>query len=149
MALDRFTDDLHIIENLGDNPKRDNGLSTPQFKSCFDKAGLLIQKYINEKLIPAIENTTPGLYSVSMQVTSCTLKVSGWSGKSQTVAVGKVISDTNRQAVITTASPESLATYLDYNIRLVSQNEGSLTFECDDVPSRSVYVNVLLLTNGG
>jgi hypothetical protein len=24
-----------------------------------------------------------------------------------------------------------------------------LTFECDDVPSRSVYVNVLLLTNGG
>lgn len=56
MALDRFNDDMHIIEGMGDNPKRDDGLSTPQFKASFDKAGLRIQKFINEKLIPQIEN---------------------------------------------------------------------------------------------
>lgn len=56
MALDRFNDDLNYVGNLGDDPKRDNGLSTPQFKSYFDKAGLAIQNFINNKLIPQIEN---------------------------------------------------------------------------------------------
>lgn len=56
MALDRFNDDLNVVGNLGDDPKRDDGLSTPQFKSCFDKAGLAIQRFINNKLIPQIES---------------------------------------------------------------------------------------------
>lgn len=56
MALDRFNEDLNIITGLGDDPKRDDGLSTPQFKSFFDKAGLLIQRFINNKLIPQIES---------------------------------------------------------------------------------------------
>ena len=56
MALDRFNENMDIIAGLGDDPKRDDGLSTPQFKSVFDKAGLLIQKFLNEKLIPQIEN---------------------------------------------------------------------------------------------
>lgn len=56
MALDRLTDDMNFVANLGDDPKRDDGLSTPQFKSYFDKSGLLIQNFINNKLIPQIEN---------------------------------------------------------------------------------------------
>lgn len=56
MALDRFNENMDIIGGLGDDPKLDDGLSTPQFKSVFDKAGLLIQKFLNEKLIPQIEN---------------------------------------------------------------------------------------------
>lgn len=56
MALDRFNDDLNFVGNLGDDPKRDDGLSTPQFKSYFDKAGLAIQRFINNKLIPQIES---------------------------------------------------------------------------------------------
>ena len=55
MALERFTEDLNFVTNLGDNPRRDDGLSTPQFKSIFDKAGLAIQNFINNKLIPGIE----------------------------------------------------------------------------------------------
>lgn len=56
MALDRLTEDMNFVGNLGDDPKRENGLSTPQFKSYFDKAGLVIQNFINNKLIPQIEN---------------------------------------------------------------------------------------------
>ena len=56
MALDRLKEDMNFVGNLGDDPKRDNGLSTPQFKSYFDKAGLVIQNFINNKLIPQIEN---------------------------------------------------------------------------------------------
>ena len=56
MALDRLNDDMNFVAGLGDDPKRDDGLSTPQFKSYFDKAGLLIQNFINNKLIPQIES---------------------------------------------------------------------------------------------
>jgi hypothetical protein len=57
MALDRLTEDMNFIGSLGDDPKRDDGLSTPQFKSFFDKAGLVIQNFINNKLIPQIERS--------------------------------------------------------------------------------------------
>ena len=61
MAMERFDDDLNIIAGLGDDPKRDDGLSTQGFKSIFDKAGLLIQDFINNKLIPYIEKQNVGL----------------------------------------------------------------------------------------
>lgn len=61
MAMERFDDDLKIIAGLGDDPKRDDGLSTQGFKSIFDKAGLLIQDFINNKLIPYIEKQNVGL----------------------------------------------------------------------------------------
>lgn len=57
MALDRLTEDMNFVRNMGDDPKRDDGLSTQEFKSSFDKAGLLIQNFINNKLIPQIENS--------------------------------------------------------------------------------------------
>lgn len=54
MAIQKFEDDLNIISKLGDNPGTDNGLTTPQFRAKFDEAGLAIQKFINEYIIPAI-----------------------------------------------------------------------------------------------
>lgn len=53
MAIPKFTDDLNIISKLGDNPGSDNGLTTQEFREAFDKAPLLIQKFINDILIPA------------------------------------------------------------------------------------------------
>lgn len=61
MALDRLTEDMNFVRNMGDDPKRDDGLSTQEFKSIFDKAGLLIQDFINNKLIPYIEKHNVGL----------------------------------------------------------------------------------------
>lgn len=57
MALDRLLEDMNFVRNLGDDPKRDDGISTQEFKSFFDKAGLLIQNFINNKLIPQIESS--------------------------------------------------------------------------------------------
>ena len=56
MALKRLDENLNFVESLGDDPKRENGLSTSQFKAVFDKAGLIIQNFINNTLIPGIEN---------------------------------------------------------------------------------------------
>lgn len=51
-----FDTDLKIHQALGDEPNIDNGLSADEMKAKFDQAGLLIQKFINEVLIPAVNN---------------------------------------------------------------------------------------------
>ena len=54
MAIPKMTDDLSIIQALSDLPNSEDGLSAQELKEKFDAAGLSIQKYINEKLIPAL-----------------------------------------------------------------------------------------------
>lgn len=54
MAIPKFLEDLLIISKLGDNPGADNGLSSSGLREKFDEAGVKIQKYINDTLIPAL-----------------------------------------------------------------------------------------------
>lgn len=54
MAVNNFNDDLNIISKLGNNPNSDNNLSDAGLKAKFDSAGLLIQKFLNDVLIPAV-----------------------------------------------------------------------------------------------
>lgn len=56
MGVTRFTDDLNIIAALGDNPNTDNSLTAEGLKKKFDEAGIIIQKFINDVLLPAIES---------------------------------------------------------------------------------------------
>lgn len=67
MAIQKFEDDLNIISKLGDNPGTDNGLTTPQFRAMFDKAGLLIQKFINDVILPAMNASNNPQEGLSMQ----------------------------------------------------------------------------------
>lgn len=54
LEIELMGDDLVIIQKLDDEPNDVGGMTSSELKATFDKAGLLIQKYINEKLIPAI-----------------------------------------------------------------------------------------------
>ena len=54
MALPEFTTDLNIIQQLADEPNDVDGLSAQDLKKKFDEAGLTIQKWINETLLPAL-----------------------------------------------------------------------------------------------
>ena len=56
MAIPLMEDDVEIISKLGDVPGSDDGLSTQQLKNKFDAAAILIKNYINNVLIPKIEN---------------------------------------------------------------------------------------------
>ena len=51
MSLPLFTDNLNIISALDDSPVMD----AQELKAKFDEAANIIQTYINEELIPAIE----------------------------------------------------------------------------------------------
>lgn len=49
-----FSDDLEIIQKLGDEPNEENDLTADQLKAKFDEAGLTIQQYINDTLVEEV-----------------------------------------------------------------------------------------------
>lgn len=55
MAIEKLSADLNIISKLGDYPLADDGLEPDQFKAKFDEAGKIIKQYINELLIPSLD----------------------------------------------------------------------------------------------
>lgn len=56
MAIPYFETDIGYIQKLGDNPNSDNGFTAQQLKELFDKAPLTIQRFINDYLVPGINN---------------------------------------------------------------------------------------------
>ena len=54
MAITKLTTDLAIISKLSDEPNDVDGLSGAELKAKFDEAGLTIQDYINDTLIPEL-----------------------------------------------------------------------------------------------
>jgi hypothetical protein len=55
MALPKLLEDLAFISKLGDYPSSDNNLTPEQFKARFDMAALRIQEYLNNQLIPGLD----------------------------------------------------------------------------------------------
>lgn len=54
LAALAFPDDMEIIQALDDEPNDVGGLTAAELKAKFDEAGLRIQRYINEILLPAV-----------------------------------------------------------------------------------------------
>lgn len=67
MAIPRFNEDLAIISKLGDNPGSDNNLTTDAFRAKFDEGPQKIQKFLNDVLIPAAEQSSSPQEGLSMQ----------------------------------------------------------------------------------
>lgn len=58
--IPQFTEDLGFISRLGDNPNTDDGLSAQALKEEFDKAPKVIQEFINNYIIPSLNNYIMG-----------------------------------------------------------------------------------------
>ena len=56
MAIERFEADMNIIQQLGDHPNLDNELSAEEVKAKFDEAGNEIKEYLNETVVPAVND---------------------------------------------------------------------------------------------
>lgn len=55
MALPKLLEDLAFISKLGDYPGSDDNLTPEQFRERFDAAALRIQEYLNNQLIPGLD----------------------------------------------------------------------------------------------
>lgn len=75
-----------------------------------------------------------------------TLAAGGWVNNLQTVSVGGLTADA---AVIVSADPSNHAAYVEAGVYCYEQGDGSLTFRCEDVPSDSLSVNVVILGASG
>lgn len=54
--IPELTADMEVIQKLGRRPNVDDGLTEAGFKAKFDEAGLAIKNYINQNVVPAINN---------------------------------------------------------------------------------------------
>lgn len=61
MSLTKFETDMNIISRLDDEPNDVGGLNSAQLKAKFDEAGLAIQHYLNEVLLPSIQKELTNL----------------------------------------------------------------------------------------
>ena len=55
MAISRLDSDLNIIQQLDDEPNDVGGLSATELKEKFDESGNTIKDFLNDVLIPALE----------------------------------------------------------------------------------------------
>lgn len=105
---------------------------------------------IKNVAMPKDDNdAVPKSYVMTMEMATVTLQPDKWINSNQTVAVAGVLMDTNKQAIISVAAAASLEIYLDCNIKLTGQGDGTLTFSSDEVPNEDIGVNILILTKGG
>lgn len=70
--MDYLNADLAVIEKLSDSPNAD-GLTAAELKAKFDEAALIIQKFINEKIVPEIIGLSDGAGSSFLAKTGGTI----------------------------------------------------------------------------
>lgn len=75
-----------------------------------------------------------------------TLSVSNWLNKQQTVSVVGLSKD---DTVFSTPDASSRELYVESNVRLIEQGEGTLTYVCEEVPSANLTINVTYLPARG
>lgn len=56
MSITKLNDDLNIVQKLDDQPNDVGGLTAAELKAKFDEGSLTIQDYINNTLLPFLEN---------------------------------------------------------------------------------------------
>jgi hypothetical protein len=56
LAINKLNTDLNFIQKLDDEPNDVGGLSSDQLKAEFDKAGNAVKSYINNTIVPAVNN---------------------------------------------------------------------------------------------
>ena len=64
--IPKLNEDLDVIAKLGDNPNTDDGLSASELKAQFDKGPNIIKKFINDYIVPAINNYVIGAGFLSL-----------------------------------------------------------------------------------
>lgn len=57
MNVAEFNKDVEVIQKLGTYPNEGDGLSADDLKAKFDEAAGIIKKYLNEIIVPALNNT--------------------------------------------------------------------------------------------
>lgn len=72
------------------------------------------------------------------------LSMTGWSSKSQTIAVQGILADETKQKITVAPASASRAVYTDCMVQCTAQGANSLTFTCEDVPGSNLTVYITI-----
>lgn len=74
-----------------------------------------------------------------------TLAAADWANNKQTVAVDFA---TTGNTIFASPDPDSYDAYAESGIQVTEQADGSVTFECENVPAADIDVNLAIFTDG-
>lgn len=81
-------------------------------------------------------------YQLPIKTATVTLSTSGWSANAQTASVADVTADS---IVVVAPAPVSRKAYIEADVYCSAQGNGTLTFNCENVPSAALTVNVQII----
>lgn len=73
---------------------------------------------------------------------SVEIPVAAWSNNTATI---QVVGVTATNTIIAIPAPASIDMYTDSEIRCTAQSVDSLTFTCEEVPSATITMNILII----
>ena len=102
----------------------------------------------NNKTVVTIEGGggSSGVQTAYFQ-TSIVLNKDNWQNNLQTIAVESA--DAQCPIFVTAADEDSRTSYIDAKIEIHSQQVGSITFSCEEVPTTNINLKILLFVNAG
>lgn len=99
-----------------------------------------IQSGTVDKNVPTRE--TFNLFKAKAQ--KITLDETKWNEKQQTVSVSGILADEPLQLILVMPNIASASTYGSCNCLAISQDENSLTFKCDEIPTTPLDVYIII-----
>ena len=89
-----------------------------------------------------VQNTLAVADKLVNSASVATLAADKWEEKQQTVVVEGVKAGSH---LVVSAAPDSFVVWCESQIRAVSQEEGKVTFKCEDAPAEAVSASILIV----
>ena len=106
MILQKMSDDVEIVQSLSTYPNQEDGLSAEELKAKFDQGPKALKNYLNNVLVPAVQEIQKALAAGEQYGLDTTLQVAGRAADA--AAVGERFA--NMKAADIGAAPVGLVT---------------------------------------
>ena len=153
MAIQKMTNDLNIIQKLDDEPNDVGGLTAADLKAKFDEGSNTIKDYINNTLIPSIDEQG----YIATRTASVKVPEYGWTSGSDGTWSQKVNVDivkADDAAVVVSLHLDGSAADADAeiayrgNVFRAKQEDGSSTLCAKKKPGVDVSIDIAVVEGG-
>lgn len=131
--------DAQTLANNAQTLANNAQTSADNAKTAADNAQTDVDTHIADKNNPHGVTTAQIGAQAQHQSKVITLLVSNWLNKQQTVSLAGLDKD---DTVFSTPNASSRDLYVECNVRLVEQGDGTLTYVCEEIPASNLTINV-------
>lgn len=143
MALTKFEKDMSIIQKLDDEPNDVGGLTAAELKAKFDEGGEAVKDFLNETLIPELNEGFTGSVPTSTTINGHPLTDNVTITK-EDVGLGNVDNTADAQKPVSQPQQTALDAKADKTNVLQKDNETAYTPTQPYHPSTKEYADKIL-----